>query len=233
MIVFVSSLLVYDLGLRSTYLKGEYTQPFNDYTPLNYKGFDVIELHASTAVNIKLVQGPFKVLANPFASDFLKVKQQGTHLIIDAAFGEHYNAINTDYVLYVSCPKLHELQADAYYLKKDVIITDTAANSFDWKPTLISGFNADSLRITENHAANIILEHNNINRLNAVVGINDRSRSNLTIGENNQFLKTKLDILNKSHLWIRSGNANNLNYHLADSATLVVKGAAAKQLLKL
>jgi hypothetical protein len=232
-ILFITSIIIYDLGLKSEYLKGEYTKPFNDYVPLNYKGFDAIDLNSSTAINIMLVQGPFKVLANPAAMGFLKVKQQSNRLIIDAAFSEHYNSINTDYILFISCPNLATFNADAHYNKKDVTVTDTSANNFDWKPTLISGFTVDRLRIMESHAANIILENNKIRELNAVIGINDKSRSNLTIGENNQFSKTDLNILNKSHLWIKSGNVNNLNYHLADSATLVVKGAAAKHLLKL
>jgi hypothetical protein len=172
-------------------------------------------------------------MANPFAMDFLKVKQQSNRLIIDAAFREHYNSVNTDYILYISCPNLAMVYADAKYTKKGVTVTDTSANNFDWKPTLISGFTVDSLRITENHAANIILENNKISKLNTVVGMDDKSRSNLTISINNQFSKTDLNILNKSHLWIKSGDVNNLNYRLADSATLVVKGAAAKHLLKL
>lgn len=232
-VIFMASLMVYDLGLRAEYLKGEYTRPFNDYVPLNYSGFDEIDLNASTAVNIMLVQGPFKVLANPAAMNFLKLSRKDKRLIIDAAFSEQYNAVNTDYILYISCPSLTAFNADARYTKQNITVTDTSANSFDWKPTLIRGFTADSLAIRESHAANIILENNKINKLTAAVGINEKSRSNLTIGENNQFLKTDLNILNKSHLWIKTANTNNLNYHLADSATLVVKGAAAKHLFKL
>jgi hypothetical protein len=232
-VIFMVSLMTYDLGLRAEYLKGEYTKPFNDYVPLNYTGFNEIDLNASTAVNIMLVQGPFKVLANPVATNFLKISRKENRLIIDAAFSEQYNSVNTDYILYISCPDLTAFNADARYTKQNITVTDTSANDFNWRPTLIRGFVADSLMITENHAANIILQGNKINKLNAKVGIDEKSRSNLTIGEKNQFIKTDLNILNKSHLWIKSENTNNLNYHLADSATLVVKGAAAKQLLKL
>jgi hypothetical protein len=232
-VIFAASLMIYDFGLRAEYLKGEYTRPFNDYVPLNYRDFNEIELNASTAVNIMVVQGPFKVLANPAAMDFLKVTQQNKRLIVNAKFNEQYHSVNTDYILYISCPSLSVFSADAHYTKAGIVVTDTAANDFAWKATLISGFTATNLDIKENHAANVILENNKINSLGATVGLNEKSRSNLTIGENNRFNKTDLNILNKSHLWIKGTNTNNINYHLADSATLVVNGAAAKHFLKL
>jgi hypothetical protein len=232
-VVFIASLVIYDLGLRAEYLKGDYTNPYRDYIPLNYKGFNEIDLNSSTAVNIKVVQGPFKVLANPAAVEFLKVTQQNNRLVVSAAFSDQYRSINTDYILYISCPNLSVFNADAQYTKASTTVTDTAANDFAWKPTLISGFTIDSLDIKENHAANLILENNKINSLRATVGTNEKSRSNLTIGENNLFTKTDLNILNKSRLWIKGSNSNNLNYHLADSSTLVVNGASVKHLLKL
>ena len=231
--VFIASLVIYDWGLRAEYLKGDYTKPFNDYVALNYSGFNEIELNSSTAVNIKIVQGPFKVLANPYAVEFLRVSRQGNRLIVNAAFSDQFRSINTDYILYISCPNLSALYADAYYNKAGITVTDTTSNDFDWKSTLISGFTEDNLNIKETHASNIILENNKLNNLTATVGINEKSRSNLTIGDDNQFKTTDLNILNKIQLWIKSANSNNLNYHLADSATLVVNGASAKHLLNL
>ena len=231
--VFIASLVIYDWGLRAEYLKGDYTKPFNDYVALNYSGFNEIELNSSTAVNIKIVQGQFKVLANPYAVEFLRVSRQGNRLIVNAAFSDQFRSINTDYILYISCPNLSALYADAYYNKAGITVTDTTSNDFDWKSTLISGFTEDNLNIKETHASNIILENNKLNNLTATVGINEKSRSNLTIGDDNQFKTTDLNILNKSQLWIKSANSNNLNYHLADSATLVVNGASAKHLLNL
>lgn len=231
--IFITSLMIYDWGLRAEYLKGNYTKPFNDYVPLNYSGFNEIELNSSTAVNIKIVQGPFKVLANPDAIEFLKVSRQSNRLIVNASFSNQYRSVNTDYLLYISCPNLSSFNADAHYTTGSNTVIDTAANDFAWKPTLISGFTEDNLNIKETHASNIILENNKLNNLTATVGINEKSRSNLTIGDNNQFKTTYLSILNRSQLWIKNANSNNLNYHLADSATLIVNGASAKHLLNL
>src|ERR1700744_5227543 len=91
--VLIISLVAYDLSLKAEYLKGDYTNPYHDYNKLNYSGFDEIELNASTAANIILIQGPFKVLAHPNAEDFLHVSKQGRRLVISAAFPYHYKNI--------------------------------------------------------------------------------------------------------------------------------------------
>jgi hypothetical protein len=233
LLLLVASLAFYDLGLRTEYLKGNYTDPYREYMPLNYKDFNEVDLNSSTAINIILVKGPFKVMAAPGAMDFLKLSKKNNRLIVDAAFGAQYRSENWDYILYISCPSLAAFKADARYTAAGNLVVDTAANEFTWKPTLISGFTADSLNLQEDHAANVILENNKINNLNARIGIGDKSRSDFTIGENNFFTKTNLAILNKSRLWVKGTTTNNLNYQLADSATLVVNGASVKHLLKL
>lgn len=232
-VIFIASLMTYDLTLRAEYLTGDYTRPFNGYVPLSYSGFNTIELNASTAVNILVVQGPYKVLANPDAMDFLKVSKVNNRLIIDAAFSDHYRSLNTDYIIYISCPNLSSFKADAHYTTAGNTVIDTAAADFAWTPTVISGFMADSLNIQETHAADVVLENNRINDLNGNVGIDEKSRSNLTVGINNKFNKSNLVILNRSRLRIKGTTTNNLTYHLADSATLVMNGATAKHLLNL
>jgi hypothetical protein len=227
------SLIIYDLALKAEYLKGNYTDPYSEYVPIEYKDFNEVQLDASTAVNIVLVKGPYKVLVHPAGMDFVKITQTNGRLFVRAAFSDHYRSINANYILYVSCPTLTSFTADAQYTAGSNQVTDTSANEFNWKPTLISGFTVDSMEIRESHAANVILENNKIEKLNATVGIDDRSCSNFTIGENNLFRKANLSILNKSRLWVKSPNHNDVTYHLADSATLLVNGVTVKRLLKL
>ncbi len=52
------SLGFYDwkLGSRGTG-KGDYTDPYYGYIPLNYRGFDEVELHSASSVNLLLVAG--------------------------------------------------------------------------------------------------------------------------------------------------------------------------------
>ncbi|MDO3626710.1 hypothetical protein [Mucilaginibacter sp. BT774] len=231
--ILIISLIAYDLSLRAEYRKGDYTNPYRDYISLNYHDFNEIELNASTAVNIIIVQGPYKVLANPGAEDFLRVNKQGKRLVINAAFPDHYRNIAANYVLYISCSKLSLLKTDARYTTNGAPVTDTVARDIRWYPTLIKGFSLDSLKIQADHASNIVLENNRINILNGVTGQSSGSGSALTIGGNNKFAKSNLDICNKSQLVIKGGTSADLNYHLADSATLVVNGAAVKHLLNL
>src|SRR5882757_6345842 len=55
------SLVYYDLMLKASYLSGTYRDQFKDYTILNFKDFNSIDLGASTAANIIVEQGPFRV----------------------------------------------------------------------------------------------------------------------------------------------------------------------------
>ncbi|TWI98634.1 hypothetical protein JN11_02822 [Mucilaginibacter frigoritolerans] len=227
------SLVIYDLDLRAEYRKGDYTNPFRDYVTLDYRDFNEVELDASTAVNIILVQGPFKVMTNPDAMEFTKVTKQGKRLIVSASFSDHYRGFNTNYIVYISCPNLSSFTADAHYLAAGTIITDTVTNDLNWKATVIRGFTLDSLHIKENHASNLILDNNRINKLRAVIGFDKNSGSALTVGANNQFTQCDLNLLNKSKLVIKGGINEHLTYHLADSATLIANGIALKHLIKL
>lgn len=227
----IISLAFYDLRLKAEYQKGDYTDPYRGYNSLNYRDFDEIELNASTAVNIIVVQGPYKVLANPNCDDFLRISKQGKRLVINAAFPNHYRNVLAAHILYISCPKISLLRTDAHYTADGIPVTDTVAYNLQWYSTLITGFKLDSLTLNAAHASNIVLENNQINTLNGIIGQSPGSGSALTIGSGNKFGKSNLNIYNKSQLVIKGPSSPDLNYSLADSATLTVNGAAAKHLL--
>lgn len=223
----------YDMALKAEYKTGNYTNPYHDFVLLGYKNFNAVELNSSTAVNVMLVQGPFKVMAAPQIADFLDIRSKGNRLVVNAKFPDHFRGINAAYALYVSCPSLSSFKADAFYLAGKTKITDTVAKDLSWRPTMISGFTGDSLTVQEDHAANLILQNNRITHLIAVVGAGRRSGSALTIDRGNRFSQTDIHILNSSHLWIKGTDIDKLSYHLADSASLIVNGTAAKHLLNL
>lgn len=227
------SLAFYDVRLKAEYKKGDYTDPYRDFVKLGYKNFNAIELESSSAVNIMLVQGPFKVAASPQAIDFLDIRQEKNRLIVGVKFHDHFRGMNPEYVLYISCPSLSSLKADAFYQVDDIKVTDTIAKDPNWRCSMINGFIADSLNIQQDHASNVSLQNNKIKHLTATVGVSDRSSSILTIGRNNKFERADLNILNKSNLCIKGTNLNNINYYLADSASLMINGAEAKHLLNL
>ncbi len=72
------SLVVYDLMLKAEYKSGDYTDPYKNFVTLNFKDFDVLDLHSSTAANVKLVQGPFSVRIDENAKGYVQVRQEGT-----------------------------------------------------------------------------------------------------------------------------------------------------------
>ncbi|MFC0514923.1 hypothetical protein ACFFGT_11965 [Mucilaginibacter angelicae] len=221
------STALYDFQLKAQYKKGDFRNRFGDFINLNLSGFKIINLKSSTAINIMLAKGPFKVLADPDAMEFARVEKHGDTLMVEASFRSNFHNARTPYVLYVSCPEISEVIADAHYIAYENHITDTlAAADFSWRPTVITGFTLNSLKLSLNHASNITLENDSIATLNAVTGIENGSASNLILGINNHIGNARLDIRNKSRLWIKEAVNTRLNYQIADSAKLIVNGAS-------
>jgi hypothetical protein len=160
----------YDWKLGAEYRKGDYADPYYGYVPLNYRDFDEIELRSSSAVNLVLVQGDFKVLEHPHAPRFVVVRQEGKRLIIEAKFLDHFETVNAAQTLFISCPKLSVFNADAKYTIGPVAVTDYENADPKWLATVIRGFIQDSLTIREEHASNVWLEGDRIGRLTAVAG---------------------------------------------------------------
>lgn len=224
-LLLIVSVGIYDFQLKAEYMKGNYKNPYNGFVTLKYRDFKVIELGSSTAVNIMLVKGPFKVLADPDAMWFMKIEQRHDSLFVRAEFKDNFHNVQAPNVLYISIPRLDAFYADAKYQAGNIQITDTtAAQDFEWRPTTISGFSGDKLNITQDNASTILLKNNTFNTLNAVIGISSGSASNLTIETGNRFGKTNLDIRNKSRLWIKDDSLSSINYKMADSAKLILNG---------
>ena len=96
-------------------------------------------------------------------------------MIIEAQFKDHFRTVNAPHTLYISCPKLAVFLADAKYSVRTTSITDYANWNYWWLPTIIHGFDLDSLSIQVDHASNILLEGNHIKQLEATVGGEGRS----------------------------------------------------------
>ena len=85
-----AAVVIYDLQLDAAYRKGDYTKPFYDYVKMNFKGFDRIEMNASTAFNILLVPGEYKVLVNPTFLTTSISTRKGPALVVNANFLDHF-----------------------------------------------------------------------------------------------------------------------------------------------
>jgi hypothetical protein len=160
----------YDWELGGEYRKGDYTDPYYGYVPLNHRDFDEIELRSGSSANLMLVEGDFKVLEHPRASRFVVVRQEGKRLIIESKFPDHFETVNAPQTFFISCPKLSVFCTDAKYTVGPVATADYKNWDPLWLPTVIRGFNQDSLTIREDHASNVWLEGDRIRRLTVVSG---------------------------------------------------------------
>lgn len=227
----LGALVWYDLHVRDAYKSGSYKQLFGGFTTLNFKDFDEIDVNACTAANVIVKQGPFNIQVDPTAS-FVKVSQKGSALQINAVYPNTYYTPRNAYVLVITCPQLKKLVIDSRYTTGGRAVQDTlASENFDWRPSIMEGFSADSLSIEERFAGAVILKGNSLKKLDVVMGIGDKSRSNMIILPDNQLDNVNLDIRNRSQLRLQCKNIQNFKYQLADSARLIVNGAT-RQLLK-
>jgi hypothetical protein len=220
---------IYDLQLDAAYRKGDFTKPFYNYVKMNFTGFDRIDMNSSTAFNILLVPGEYKVLVNPSVLDYLDIHQEGTTLVVNAHFLDHFRDAFGDYSLYVSCPTLKTFKADARYSVGKTLITDSIVRFAWYQPMVISGFNLDSLDIAAQNGTKLALKNDTIRKLTA----NLAWGADLTLDKGNQFGGGDLEIMNGARLFVNTPGMQHLGYHLADSAKLDLNGAAAKQLLKI
>jgi hypothetical protein len=221
------SLVVYDLFLRAEFKSGNYADPYKDYVTLNFKDFDKLDLASSTAANVKIIQGPSNVRIDKNAKSYVRVQQQGSHLLINASFDGNYQTTSSQYILLISCPKLSEVNANAGYRSNNANVTDTIVRE-DWnmRQILIDGFSQDSLHISQDYGSTIVLENNHIRAISAVIGKSRGSGSYLIIQDNNEFSNADLDIQNNSKLFLDNAKIQNLNYQLGDKSKLIVTGKA-------
>ncbi len=236
----------YDWQLNAAYRKGDFTDPYYGYDRLNFRDFTEIDLRSATTVNVMIVQGDYKVLAHPQVLEFAVIRQEGTRLIIETKFPDHYRGVNTAYMLYISCPTISSFRSDAKYKVRSVSVTDYANWNPGWMGSVIRGFHLDSLSIAEENGSNLVLDSTRIKRLTAVLGAETEdgepgphrmgmgkaglSEPLLTIGQGNHFDSSDLTILSKGRLWVKGSDIRQLTYHLADSASLTVNGVSARNL---
>ena len=221
------SLVIYDVMLRAEFRTGNYKDPYNSFVILKFADFDILDINSSTAANVKFVQGPFSVRIDKEALEFVTVSQNGAHLRIDATFQGGYRGNANPYMLLISCPKLSEVNTNAGYRANNREVTDTIVRG-DWnmRQILIDGFKQDSLSISQDYGSTVVLANNHIRAVKAIVGKSPGSGSNLIIKNDNKFQNVTLVIDNNSKLFLDNARIQNLNYQLADSASLTIRGKA-------
>jgi hypothetical protein len=233
LIFLVLSIVTYDYMLKKEFLTGKYKNIYAYYTELKFKDFDTFDLDAAQIANVKFIQGPYRVLIEPNALDYVHVKQNGNHLQIDVNLsGSRYNN-GRPFLLVISCPKIAAVNANAFFTDRDLKIIDTVLDEgWNERHVLISGFKQDNLAITQDYGSHIMLDSNQIRSVNATVGKSPLSVSRITILKSNSFENVRLQVLNKSKLVLNDAHITKLNYQLSDSARLIMTGAAKHAFIK-
>jgi len=228
------SLLLYDLLLKAAFKSGDYTDPYKNFVTLKFKDFNILDLHSSTAANVKIVQGPYSIRMDENATGFVRLRQEGSRLQINASFDGIYQSFPNQYIFLISCPRLSEVITNASYRANNTEVTDTIVRE-DWnmRQVLIDGFSQDSLRISQDYGSTVVLANNHVRAISAVVGRSQGSGSNLIIRASNVFGNATLDIQNNSKLFLDNARIQNLSYQLGDKAKLIITGKAKNLLTKI
>jgi hypothetical protein len=226
-LLLVISLFAFDYMTRLEYFSGRYKNPYKDFATLKLKDFDAVDVNSTSAANVKFIQGPFRVMVDTNALNFVRITQQGDRLQINVAFEHSYVYNPHPYLVVISCPRLSEVSVNAIFTAGNKKIVDTVYRE-DWsmRQNLIEGFKEDSLSIRQTYGGSIVFSGNHIKFLNAVAGSDVGSGSRIIILKNNTFQNATLDILNRSKLLLDGESIQNLKYHLADSARMTITGAS-------
>jgi hypothetical protein len=229
----VLSIITYDHLLKKEFLTGKYKNIYAYYTELKFKNFDTFDLDAAQIANVKFIQGPYRVLIEPNALDYVRIKQNGNHLQIDVNLnGSRYNN-GRPFLLVISCPRIAAVNANAFFTDRHLKIIDTVLDEgWNERHVMISGFKQDSLAIKQDYGTHIILDSNQIRSLNATIGKSPLSVSRITILKSNRLENVALQMLNKSKLVLNDAHITRLNYQLSDSAQLIMSGAAKHAFIK-
>jgi hypothetical protein len=225
------TLFIYDKMLKNEYSSGRYKDPYRNYVTLDFKNFDTVDLKSSTIANAKLVQGPFSVRIDKNAEEYVNLTKKGNRLIVSASFKR--SALNNlnPYIVIIACPKLSELNTGATYTLPGTAVTDTIVG-WQMREVLIDGFHQDSMRVNQNYGSTVLVRNSHISFLSGSIGEKKGSGSIIKIFQTSQIECAKLDIQNQSQLELNNIQIGKFDYHLADSAKLILTGAAGSLLKK-
>ncbi len=227
----IIALFIYDEMLATEYISGRYKDPYRNYVSLNLKGFDTVDINSSTIANAKIVQGPFKVRIDKNAEEYVKFTKKGGRLILSVNFksSAFYNA--NPYVVVISCPTLKQLNVGATYMLHNTAVTDTIVG-WQMREVLVDGFRQDSLLVNESYGSTVLIRNSHINYLNGTIGKEKGSGSMIKIFKTNEIESARLDVQNRSQMELNNIQIPKLDYHLADSAKLILNGTAGNFLKK-
>jgi hypothetical protein len=230
LIIFVISLGIYNTALKAEYLTGSYKDPYKNFTTLNFKDFDQIQVNAASQIDLTVNKGPEIVRVSKSSYDYVKISQKGKTLIIDVVYnkGNHFGN-----ELLISCPQLKSIKAYGVYTddhKKIVQNSRYDKYARASNDLVIQGFDQDSLLIEQDNLTSIALKRNKLKLLKSIIGNTAGATPVLEINETNAIQKAELKVNQKGELHLDNIYIPQLTHQFGDSTKLTFLGAALKNL---
>ncbi len=229
-LILLASLTAYNMALRTEYHLGTYKDPLRGFATLPLAGFTEVAVPAASTVSVKVVAGPFKVRINPLIQEFVKVRQQGTRLVVEAAFPERQKFLGWGEGVVISCPRLTALSTDAVYLEAGQRRVDKGYP--ESRTVRVQGFKQDSLRVRADNGSHLELANNELGLLRATTGTTPGSHASLTLASDNRIAAAQLSIQHQSEIRMKNVLIPSLHYHVSDSAQALLSGVALRSLVQ-
>ncbi|MBC6612708.1 hypothetical protein H8B15_17425 [Hymenobacter sp. BT507] len=232
-LILVASLATYNVALRAEYNRGEFRNPYRDYSALTLRDFDEVELAPGSRLTVKIEAGPFAVRQHNKA-DSIQVVQTGRRLrIIDLAKQRNSRSHWTPNVVVVNCPRLAML-----------LVNSSAAGVAQAPPAMplnpdlpsavvqLNGFHQDSLLLAADQNASVELGQNQLGQLRVVAGTTPGSTANVRIAKTNTIGAARLNFQHNSAFTLDAPTISDLRYQFSDSVRATLPGAALRALAR-
>jgi hypothetical protein len=217
LLVLLASLTAYNMALRAEYRQGTYKDPMRGYLSLGFKDFTEVSVPAASSVGVRVEAGPYRVRMSPRVAAFVHVRQQGGQLVVTADFPARQEFLGWGEAVVITCPRLTALRADAVYTEGGQPVADKGESG--GHKVLVTGFKQDSLLVQADRGSHVELASNHLAYLRAVTGTTPGSHPNLQLNADNQ-----------SQLTVHNLAIATLHYQVADSAQVMLTGAALASL---
>jgi len=223
-------LVIYDLGLKAEYVKGDFRKRFYQMEQLSFKNFSNVRHNSADKVGIQIERGDkYQVWIKSDIKDRVVITQQGKTLLIQNNKENATQMWGYDDAIVIICPQIDSLTT----------VTDAETNDrkVDYKyagfnqPTMVFGFNQPKLVLNLKKVTGVELIGNQIGDLQATVGDKVIGKAYLGSNAKNSIKQADIQVPGKSELKLSSPAIENFKYAISDSAKVTLTGKTL-QLLK-
>lgn len=232
-VILLGLLITYDFALQASFKKANYKDPFFNYSKLKYSNFDKVIVKAANELKVEIRQADtFSVRVNNFMKEDVEIGQVGDQLLVSLADKtDSYIAYEKGVVIFM--PRLREIiTTDFKRMKEDG--KGKVQLQAEWREgnyTLVSGFDLNSLKITQVDNSMVILQNNKIGKLQAVEA-NGTHQSELRIEGSNRIDSADISVKGSNILSLFWVDIPHLKYDLSATSTVSLTGGALKLMKK-